>query len=59
MVVHMDRLIKHLRTQIRAAERLQSDWVYITLPQAQKCLEIAEAEVEKKQDDNKSVCEEV
>ena len=43
MKVHMDRLVKHLKTQIKAAEQLKSDWVYITLPEAQKCLELAEA----------------
>ena len=60
MVVHMDRLIRHLKTQIRVAEHLQSDWVYITLPQARKCLEIAEAEAEReKQNDNQTVCRQV
>lgn len=42
--VHMDRLIKHLRTQIEFAEHLNSDFVYITKIEAQACLEIAEAE---------------
>ena len=53
VTVHLDRLVKHLKAQIKAAEKLQSDWVYITLPQAEKCLEIAlnEAEREKKDDD--------
>ena len=40
MKVHMDRLIKHLKTQIKAAEQLKSEWVYITLPHAEKCLEL-------------------
>lgn len=44
MIVHIDRLIKHLETQISEAEHIQSDCVYITLPQAKKCLELAQAE---------------
>ena len=44
MIVHIDRLIKHLKRQIYVAEKLKSDWVYITAPQAKKCLELAEAE---------------
>ena len=44
MIVHIDRLIKHLETQINEAEHIKSDWVYITLPQAKKCLELAQAE---------------
>ena len=44
MIVHMDRLIKHLKTQIAEANRVKSNWVYITLAQAEKCLELAEAE---------------
>ena len=42
--VHMDRLIKHLKTQIEFADHLNSDFVYITKIEAQACLEIAEAE---------------
>ena len=44
MIVHMDRLIKHLETQIAEANKVKSNWVYITLAQAEKCLELAEAE---------------
>lgn len=44
LIVHIDRLIKHLETQISEAEHIKSDWVYITLPQAKKCLELAQAE---------------
>ena len=44
MIVHIDRLIKHLQTQIHEAKKVKSEWVYITLPQAEKCLELAEAE---------------
>lgn len=35
---------KHLQTQIREAERVQSDWVYIRKKEAEMCLQLAEAE---------------
>ena len=38
------KLIRHLNTQIRSAEKVNSDWIYITLEEARKCLELAEAE---------------
>ena len=44
MIVHMDRLLKHLRTQIAVAKSLDSQFVYITINEAKKCLELAEAE---------------
>ena len=44
MIVQIDRLIKHLKRQIYVANKLQSEWVYITKEQAEKCLELAEAE---------------
>ena len=44
MKVHIDRLISNLKTQIKAAKRLKSEWVYISLPQAEMCLQLAEAE---------------
>ena len=44
MIVHIDRMIRHLETQISVAKKLKSEWVYITLPQAEKCLELAKAE---------------
>lgn len=44
MKVHIDRLIKHLKTQLAVAKSLDSDWVYITKNEAEKCLELAEAE---------------
>ncbi len=44
MVVHIDKLIRHLKAQIDVAERLQSDFVYITKREAEACLELAEAQ---------------
>ena len=44
MIVHMDRLLKHLRAQIAVAKSLDSQFVYITINEAKKCLELAEAE---------------
>jgi hypothetical protein len=44
MKIWIDRLIKHLNTQIARADQLQSDWVYITKDQAKYCLQLAEAE---------------
>ena len=44
MIVDMDRLIKHLKRQIYEANKLKSNWVYITVDHAEKCLELAEAE---------------
>lgn len=34
----------HLRTQIRAAERNDSKWVYILRTDAEKCLQLADAQ---------------
>lgn len=34
----------HLKTQIKAAEGMGSKWVYILTSEAEKCLELAEAE---------------
>lgn len=57
MVVHIDRVIRHLKAQIQVAEKLQSDWVYITLPQAEECLKLAlkEQERQDKEHDNTRV----
>ena len=44
MVVHIDKLIRHLKTQIEVADDLQSDFVYITKREAEACLELAEAQ---------------
>ena len=44
MKVWIDKLIRHLKTQISVAEDLKSDWVYITYNEAKRCLELAEAE---------------
>lgn len=35
---------KHLHTQIETAKRMKSDFVYILVSEAEKCLELAEAE---------------
>ena len=35
---------KHLKTQIERAKSLDSDFVYILVSEAEKCLELAEAE---------------
>ena len=43
MKVRIERLIKHLKTQIALSVE-DSDWVYITKNEAKKCLELAEAE---------------
>lgn len=36
--------IKHLNTQIDTAKKMDSKWVYILVTEAEKCLELAEAE---------------
>lgn len=60
MKVRMEKLIKHLKTQLAVAQSLDSDWVYITRNEAKKCLELAEAEIEliesfdKKEDKNET-----
>lgn len=40
----MKNLKQHLRTQIKRAKQLDSNWVYILKEDAEKCLELAEAE---------------
>ena len=37
-------LKRHLKTQIKAAKKIGSKWVYILTEEAEKCLELAEAE---------------
>ena len=44
MLDKMKNTKKHLQTQIREAERVQSDWVYIRKKEAEMCLQLAEAE---------------
>lgn len=44
MKVHIEKLIKHLKTQIAVADSLDSQFVYITKNEAKRCLELAEAE---------------
>ena len=44
MIVHIDKLIRHLKRQIAEAEKVSSDFVYITIREAEGCLELAEAE---------------
>ena len=44
MVVHIDKLIRHLKSQIETAEQMRSEFVYITRREAEGCLELAEAQ---------------
>lgn len=44
MIVHIDKLIRHLRSQIETAEHLRSEFVYLTKREAEGCLELAEAQ---------------
>lgn len=44
MIVHIDKLIRHLRSQIESATKLDSEFVYITRREAEGCLELAEAQ---------------
>ena len=44
MIVHIDKLIRHLSSQIESAKKLDSEFVYITLREAEGCLELAEAQ---------------
>ena len=44
MIRRFEKLIKHLNTQISVSEGMGADFVYITKKEAEKCLELAEAE---------------
>lgn len=44
MKVRIEKLIKHLKTQIAVSDGMDSEFVYITKNEAKKCLELAEAE---------------
>ncbi len=44
MIAHIDKLIRHLKRQIAEAEKVSSAFVYITIREAEACLELAEAE---------------
>ena len=44
MLKDIPRTIRHLRNQIDSAKHLGSNFVYITLEEAQNCLELAEAQ---------------
>ena len=44
MIDNVKNLKKHLKTQIKTADKLDSKWVYILRTEAEKCLELAEAE---------------
>lgn len=44
MIDDVKNLKKHLSTQINRAKQLDSNWVYILRCEAEKCLELAEAE---------------
>lgn len=41
---NVKNLKKHLSNQISEANSVQSEWVYILKVEAEKCLELAEAE---------------
>ena len=43
-MVDLNKMIKHLKIQIESAEKLSSDFVYITLNEGKKALELAEKE---------------
>ena len=44
MIVHIDKLIRHLRSQIESADKVDSEFVYLTKREAEGCLELAEAQ---------------
>ena len=44
MIDNTKNLKEHLRIQIKKAKQLDSKWVYILKTEAEKCLELAEAE---------------
>lgn len=44
MINNIEKTIDHLRSQINTAKRLDSKFVYITLEEAEHCLELAEAQ---------------
>ena len=44
MTDRMKNLKKHLTTQIKEADRVNSEWVYILKVEAETCLQLAEAE---------------
>lgn len=44
MRVRIEKLIKHLKTQIAVSDGMGADFCYITKNEAKKCLELAEAE---------------
>ena len=44
MIDKIKNLKKHLKRQIAEADHVDSDWVYILKVEAEKCLELAEAE---------------
>ena len=44
MTDQFKNLKKHLQTQIRAADRIGSQFVYILRSEAEKCLQLAETE---------------
>ena len=41
MRVRIEKLIKHLETQLAVAKSIDSEFVYITKAEAEKCLEMA------------------
>ena len=44
MIDRLKNLKKHLEYQIKEADKVSSDWVYIRKKEAEECLQLAEAE---------------
>lgn len=44
MIAHIDKVIRHLRSQIETANKMNSEFIYITRREAEACLELAEAQ---------------
>ena len=44
MITNIDHLIRHLKSQIKEADKINSQFVYITKREAEECLELAEAQ---------------
>lgn len=44
MIVHIDKLTRHLRSQIESADKVNSEFIYLTKREAEGCLELAEAQ---------------
>lgn len=44
MKADIERLVSHLKTQMEFSKAIDSQFVYITMREAEKCLELAEVE---------------